>query len=81
MGKAMNTSHKRTTIYFPPAVHRVLRLKAAETSQSISNLVSEAVSGALAEDLADLKAFKMRENEPVLSYEAALAELKRNGKI
>ena len=81
MSKAVKRSHKQTTIYFPPDEHRVLRLKAAETSQSISNLVNEAVSGALAEDLADLEAFKMRENEPVLSYEAALAELKRNGKI
>lgn len=81
MAKTVNTLHKRTTIYFPPAVHRILRLKAAETSQSISNLVNEAVSGALEEDLADLEAFKMRENESVLSYEAALAELKRNGKI
>ena len=81
MSKTAKSLHKRTTIYFPSAVHRVLRLKAAETSQSISNLVNEAVSGALAEDLADLEAFKMRENEPMLSYEAALAELKRNGKI
>ncbi len=72
---------KRATIYFPPALHRVLRLKAAETSHSISDIVNEAVSSALAEDLADLESFKVREKEPVLSYEAALAELKRNGKI
>ena len=77
----MKTLHKRATIYFQPALHRVLRLKAAETSNSISDIVNEAVSSALAEDLADLECFKVREKEPVLSYEAALAELKRNGKI
>ena len=77
----MKTPPKRATIYFQPNLHRVLRLKAAETSHSISDIVNEAVSSALAEDLADLESFKVREKEPVLSYEAALAELKRNGKI
>jgi len=77
----MRTLHKRATIYFNPALHRVLRLKAAETSHSISDIVNDAVSASLAEDLADLEAFRKREREPTISFEAALAELKRNGKI
>ena len=36
----MKTSQKRATIYFDPDLHRALRLKAAETDQSVSDLVN-----------------------------------------
>ena len=77
----MSVAVKRATIYFDLSLHRVLRLKSAETSRSVSELVNEAVSTALQEDLADLEIFKKRANEPTISFESALKELKRNGKI
>ena len=77
----MNIAVKRATVYFDPSLHRVLRLKAAETSRSVSELVNEAVSTALHEDLYDLEIFKKRANEPTISFESALKELKRDGKI
>jgi hypothetical protein len=72
---------KRATVYFDSSLHRVLRLKSAETSRSVSELVNEAVSTALHEDLDDLEIFQKRAHEPTISLESALKELKRNGKI
>ena len=77
----MNVAVKRVTVYFDPSLHRVLRLKSAETSRSVSEIVNEAVSMALHEDLEDLEVFKKRAHEPTISFESALKELKRNGKI
>ena len=77
----MQAETKRTTIYFDPEIHRALRLKAAETDRSLSELVNEAMRYTLAEDLEDLAAFEDRVAEPDLPYETALKELKRRGKI
>ncbi len=77
----MSTNHKRATVYFDPELHRALRVKAAETERSMSDLVNEAVQLSLAEDAEDLAAFKDRENESGLPYEDAVLDLKRRGKI
>jgi plasmid stability protein len=72
---------KRSTIYFRPGLHRALRIKAAETQRSLSDLVNDAVQTALREDEEDLSAFDERANEPRLTYEALLKDLKAHGKI
>ena len=72
---------KRATIYFDPQLHAALRLKAAHSDRSISDLVNTAVRAALAEDQEDLKAFEDRVAEPTISYEALLDDLKVNGKL
>lgn len=72
---------KRSTVYLDPDLHRVLKLKAAETSRSVSDLVNESVRHELMQDQADLQAFKDRRNEPTISYEQLLKELKKDGKI
>ena len=77
----MATKTKRTTVYFDPALHRALRLKAAETDQSLSELVNAAVRETLAEDSEDLEAFENRAHEPNLSFETVLKDLKRRGKL
>ena len=77
----MKTSQKRATIYFDPDLHRALRLKAAETEQSVSELVNEAVKLSLAEDAEDLAAFEERAGEPNLPFEEVLKDLRRRGKI
>ena len=77
----MNTVTKRATIYLDPALHKALRIKAAETSRSMSEIVNEAIKQALAEDAEDLAAFEMRANEPLVSFENMLKELKENGRI
>ncbi|MCP5321891.1 MAG: CopG family transcriptional regulator [Pseudomonadales bacterium] len=77
----MSEPSTRATIYFEPDLHRALRLKAASTRRSLSELVNEAVRAALAEDQEDLSAFEERAAEPTLSYETLLNELKADGKI
>jgi hypothetical protein len=75
------SQQKRATIYFDPFLHRALRLKAAETDHSISELVNEAVKAALLEDADDLEAFEIREREADYSFEDVVKDLKRRGKI
>jgi len=77
----MATLSKRATVYLDPQLHKVLKLKAAETSVSISQIIDEALRKELAEDERDLKVFQDRAKEPTVSYEKLLAELKRDGKI
>jgi len=59
----METS-KRATVYFDPQIHRALRLKAAVTERSISELVNEGVELALGEDAEDLEVFAQRRDGP-----------------
>lgn len=47
---------KRSTIYFDPQLHKALRLKAAHTERSVSDLVNDAGRRALREDQEDLAA-------------------------
>ena len=75
------TPTKRVTVYFVPALHRALRLKAAETDRSISDLVNDAIRAALAEDAEDFEAFEARESEPEYSFEEVVKDLKRRGKL
>jgi len=72
---------RRSTVYFDPDLYRVLRIKAAEIDRTVSDLVNESVRVRLAEDAEDLAAFDERANEPSLSFEDALNDLKRRGKI
>jgi len=72
---------KRATIYFDPDLHRALRLKAATSDHSISELVNEAVRYTLAEDAEDIESFQVRENEPLISFEDVLKDLKNRGKL
>ncbi len=73
--------NKRSTIYFDPELHKALRIKAANTERSISDLVNDAVRQALREDQEDLAAFEERAAEPTITYEALLEDLKVHGKI
>ena len=77
----MNKSSKRSTVYFEPEVHQALRLKAAYTHRSVSDLVNEAVRNLLQEDHEDLAAFADRVSEPTMTYEELLDDLKAHGKI
>ena len=77
----MATQTKRATIYFDPNLHKALRLKAVETSRSVSDLVNEAVRESLSEDAEDLLAFEERADEAVISYEGMIKRLKKDGRI
>jgi len=77
----MATKVKRATVYFDPQLHRAIRIKAAETDRSISDLVNDAVRQSLLEDLEDIAAFEERSAEPNLAFEDVLNQLKSDGKI
>jgi plasmid stability protein len=79
--RPMSANPKRATVYFDPELHRALRVKAAETDRSMSDLVNEAVQLSLAEDAEDLAAFEERQNEASLSFADVVKDLKRRGKI
>ena len=77
----MATQVKRATIYLDPDLHKALRLKAVETSRSVSELVNDAVREALAEDAEDIAAFEQRVREPLISYDEMVKRLKKDGRI
>ena len=77
----MSELSKRSTIYFDPELHRALRLKAAVSHRSVSEIVNEALRQALREDQEDLAAFDERAGEHTLSYEELLDDLKAHGKL
>jgi len=77
----MSETSKRSTIYFNPEVHKALRLKAATTQRSVSDIVNDAVHQVLQEDQEDLAAFDERAAEPTMTYEELLNDLKARGKL
>ena len=72
---------KRATVYFDSSLHKALRVKAAQTDHSLSDLVNTAVRRSLAEDAEDLATFEARAKEPDLAFEDVLKALKRRGKL
>ncbi|MGH7162036.1 MAG: hypothetical protein ACREID_01025, partial [Planctomycetota bacterium] len=75
------SSARRATIYSKPELHRALRLKAAATDRSVSDMVNDAVKLALAEDAEDLEAFRARRGEPTVDFETFVKALKRRGEL
>ncbi len=77
----MSEKTRRATIYLDSELHRALRLKAADTEYSISELVNEAVRESLSEDADDLAVFDERAHEPSLTFEAVVKDLRRRGRL
>ena len=77
----MTAQTKRATVYLEPDLHKALRLKAAETSTSVSELVNKAVRESIAEDAEDLAAFETRLREPLISYDEMVKRLRKDGRI
>lgn len=77
----MSILSKRSTVYFEPSIHNALKLRAASSDTSISELIDQAVRLLMREDQEDLKAVRQRANEPEISYEELLNSLQADGKI
>ncbi len=69
----------RATVYFNPKIYRALRIKAAESGETISGLVTRAVVDSLQEDWIDLEAFEKRRHEPRRPLADVLRDLRRDG--
>lgn len=72
---------KRATVYFDEDVHRALRLRAAESDRSISEMVNDAVRQTLAEDADDLAALEDRKKEPTVDFAGFVRDLKKRGRL
>jgi plasmid stability protein len=77
----MSETPRRSTIYFESGIYTALRVKAAQSHRSVSQIVNDAVRRSLAEDQQDLATFEQRMAEPELSYEQLLSDLKAHGKL
>ena len=75
----MDQQQKRATIYLASHLHKALKLKAAESDRSISDLVNEAVKLSLKEDAIDLEAIRKRRKEPRRSIESFIQEMTKSG--
>ena len=71
----------RTTISFDDELLKLLKLKAVETSHTVSELVNEMVLSAFKEDREDLKIFEARRDEPTVSFESFLKQMEADGKL
>ncbi len=77
----MSNLSKRSTVYFEPNIHHALKIRAASSDVSISELIDEAVRLLMREDQEDLAEISERIKEPEISYEDLLNDLKLHGKI
>ena len=71
----------RATIYFSADIHKALRIKAAATHRSMSDMVNEMVKDALAADAADLDAIMLLGEEPVTSFYSFISGLRQRGTL
>ncbi|MGH9682610.1 MAG: CopG family transcriptional regulator [Candidatus Acidiferrales bacterium] len=68
---------QRKTVYFSPELFRALKVKAAMTDRSLSDLVNEAVQHSLREDAIDVRALRHRAKEPGRAFSKVVRDLKR----
>lgn len=71
----------RKTVHLDARLHRALRTRAAKTGETISKVVSRAVTESLLEDEIDIRAFEERKNEPSRPLHEVLRNLRRDGRL
>jgi hypothetical protein len=74
-------TYTRATIYFSAHIFKTLRLKAAATHRSMSEMVNEAVKEALAEDAIDLDALAFLRDDADTSFNSFVSGLRRRGTL
>jgi plasmid stability protein len=72
-------ANMRTTITLNDRIYRALRIRAAESGETVSAVVEDAVKEQVLEDLDDLQTVKERENEPAIDFKVFVKELKADG--
>jgi hypothetical protein len=69
----------RTTITINDKVFRALKMRAAETDESISQFVENAVKYQVLEDFEDIEDAVKRQDEPVHSFDALVKQFRAEG--
>jgi predicted transcriptional regulator len=72
---------RATTVYLDPKVMRAVKIKAAQTDRTISQLVNEALVAELRKDEDDLRFVRKHRGEQGRPLEEFLAEMKKNGDL
>ena len=76
----MQKKTQKTTIRFDLEVYCALKIKAVETSRSMSDWVNDAVATVFVEDTFDLEIFEKRKNEPAISFQELRRRLSRHAR-
>jgi plasmid stability protein len=71
----------RTTFTLNDKIYKALRIRAAESGETVSKVVEDAIKEQVLEDLDDLHTVKERENEPAIDFKSFVKELKADGLI
>lgn len=69
----------RTTLTFNDELFRALKIRAAESDETISKYVEDAVKYQLLEDAEDLEAVEKTKNEPVYDFDDLVKKFKAEG--
>lgn len=75
------TKRQPTTVYLHPKIARAVKVKAAMTESTVSDLVNDALARRLREDEDDLRVARERRRERGRDFEDVLKDLKRDGLI
>lgn len=67
---------KKATLYIDSRIHKALRLRAAETDQSISEVANQLLTEILLEDIEDLGVINERKNGSFETYEQFIKSIK-----
>ena len=68
-----------TTVYLDPKIARAIKIKAAVSGRSVSELANEGLRRLLREDEEHIRLFKERKGGRVRSYDDVLEEMRRDG--
>jgi len=77
----MSKLTKKTTVCFEPEMLEYLRIRAAEESRSISDIIHEGLGLLASEDAEDIADFDARIGEPNIGYAEFVQSLKADGII
>jgi hypothetical protein len=72
---------KPTTVYLDPKIARAIKIKAAMTARSVSQLVNDAIRLQLQQDEDDLRYVRKHRGDRGRPLEEFLAEMKKNGDL
>ena len=72
---------KRTTVYLNADVVKAVKIKAALSGRSVSELANEGLVRLLREDARDLRLIHTRRKQRARSYDDFIAELEKRGEI
>ena len=76
-----HSRQKRTTVYLDAQVAKAVKVKAALSGKTVSELANEGLVRLLREDARALKTFRDRARQPMSSYEEFIAQLEKSGEI